>query len=57
MTGIAWAVIYDVRDKGGDKNVYVLLDLINEHEVWGEEDEDLTGNVLGKSEARLVSAP
>ncbi len=56
MTGIAWGVLYDVKSGGaGGKNVYMLLDLINEHEIWGEVDPDGTGNVLSKDESTLIN--
>jgi hypothetical protein len=54
MTGIAWAVIYDVKVSGSVKYVKVQLDLVNDHEIWGEIDEDEEGNVLGTGTPMLV---
>jgi hypothetical protein len=56
VTGIGWAVIYDVKDSGtGGKNIYVQLDLINEHEVWGDVGEGTGPNVFGPQPPTLVS--
>jgi hypothetical protein len=56
MTGVAWAVIYDVKSSGSPKNIYVQLDLVNEHEIWGETDPDAVGtNVLGTGAPQMVS--
>ncbi|MCA9495189.1 MAG: hypothetical protein KC621_34915 [Myxococcales bacterium] len=43
ITGFAWGVVYDVQDSGSDKNVWMQLDLINEHEIWGDADDSGTG--------------
>lgn len=43
ITGFAWAVLYDVRSTGSDKNVWMQLDLVNEHDIWGDVDDDATG--------------
>lgn len=57
VTGIAWGVVYDVRNSGpaGAKNIYMQLDLINEHQIWGEVDPNGTGNVVSYGESNLVS--
>ena len=41
--------------QGGDKNLYLLLDVVNAHEIWGESDEDLAGNVLAYGPPTLVN--
>ncbi|MEZ4236658.1 MAG: pilus assembly protein TadG-related protein [Myxococcota bacterium] len=47
-TGIGWAVIYDVSAAGGDKNLWIQLDVVGEHDIWGDTDDAATGlNVLG----------
>lgn len=35
ITGFTWAVIYDVSSTGGDKNIRVRLDMVNEYD-WGQ---------------------
>jgi hypothetical protein len=44
-TGIGWAVIYDVKDAAGNQNFWIQLDVVGEHEIWGEVDE--TGTATG----------
>jgi hypothetical protein len=57
ITGITWAYIYDVESSGGDKNIWVQLDFVNEYEVFGPVDPSATGlNVLGQSDPMLVLA-
>lgn len=56
VTGIGWAVIYDIVDKGGNKRIHMQLDLVNPHEVFGSVDEDATGkNVLATGAPALES--
>ncbi|MCB9688611.1 MAG: hypothetical protein H6735_26470 [Alphaproteobacteria bacterium] len=43
ITGFAWGVVYDVKKTGSDKNVWMQLDLINDHEIWGEPDDSASG--------------
>lgn len=56
MTGIAWAVIYDVKSGGsGGKNIFVQLDLKTPREIFGEVDDDVKGvNVFGTGDPALV---
>jgi len=61
ITGITWAIIYDVKSGGGGKgeakrkNIWVQLDPVNTHEIWGDYDPDATGdNVLGLGDAQLA---
>jgi hypothetical protein len=58
ITRFAWAVVYDVMDKGSSKNVYMMLDLLSPHDTWGEagndEGENADQNVLGTGFAMLV---
>jgi Flp pilus assembly protein TadG len=42
VTGFAWAVIYDVSDTTGQENVWLQLDLINQHDIWGLPDTNST---------------
>jgi len=42
VTGFAWAVIYDVSDTPGQENVWLQLDLINQHDIWGRPDANNT---------------
>ena len=55
ITGFAWAVVYDVQDTSTGKNVFMLLDVVAEHEIWGEVDEGGSPdqNVTGTSDASL----
>ncbi len=55
MSGVAWAVIYDVDALSLDRNVYLQLDLTNEHDIWGEVDMDGVGNVRAPGESTLVA--
>ena len=55
MTGIAWAMIFDVKSSGSPKVLQVQLDVTTEHEIWGEVDTTLEGNVLSNGEPTLVS--
>jgi hypothetical protein len=55
MTGVAWAAIYDVSDNGSDKNIWVQLDVVNEHDIYGTFDESATGNVLAPGDPTLVN--
>lgn len=57
ISRFAWAVVYDVMDKGTNKNVYMMLDVMSQHEIWGEtaDGADTSGqNVLGTGVAKLV---
>jgi hypothetical protein len=54
ITGFAWAVIYDVKQSGSNKNVWMQLDVNAEHQIWGDVDESAVGdNVLGVGAASL----
>jgi hypothetical protein len=62
ITGITWAIIYDVKSNGAGKgekkkkNLFVQLDPVNDHEIWGDYDPDATGgNVLGLGDAQLAN--
>jgi Flp pilus assembly protein TadG len=33
ITGVAWGVLYDVKDHAYDKNIYLQLDVENEHQI------------------------
>lgn len=53
-TGIGWATIYDVMDAGGNKNLWIQIDVVNPHSVWGKVDPAGTGlNVLATGEPTL----
>lgn len=55
ITGIGWAVIYDVSDQGGNKFLKIQLDLVKPHDIWGETDDDATGpNVTAPSPPALA---
>ncbi len=55
ITGIAWAVLYDVDKKGGDKNIWVQLDFTTPFDIFGDVDPDATGpNTLGYGDPVLV---
>ncbi len=56
ITGLAWGVIYDVQAHGSDHNLYLKLDVVNRHEVWGELDTDpsATGNIVTPGGPQLV---
>lgn len=54
ITGFAWGVVYDVKESGSGKNVYIQLDVTAEHQLWGDVDESAVGNnVLGVGAAAL----
>lgn len=55
ITGIAWAVIYDVKNQGNPKNVWIQIDVVNEHEIWGTVTEDEDGNVLATGDPTLFN--
>jgi len=55
MTGVAWAVVYDSKSSGSPKNVYIQLDIVNEHDIWGTVDTTKTGNVLANGDPTLVN--
>ena len=54
ITQIAWAVIHDVSDAGGNKFLRIQLDVVNPHEIWGESDPSAVGNVAAPSEPALA---
>jgi Putative Flp pilus-assembly TadE/G-like len=50
IQGFAWAVVYDVRTRGDDKNLFMQLDVVHPHEVWGPTDpadDQVHDNVMG----------
>ena len=57
VTGFAWAVVYDVRNTGSVKNVFMLLDTSTEHDTWGDvgDPETVEGpdTILAPGEPRL----
>ena len=55
ITGFTWAVIYDGKSKGGNKNLIIQLDFITEHDVGGDISDDAYGNITGL--ASPVSVP
>jgi hypothetical protein len=55
MTGVAWATLYDVSWNQVEKNVWIQLDTVNEHDIWGTVDKTKTGNVLAYGEPTLVN--
>jgi hypothetical protein len=56
VVGIAWGVVYDVQDQGSNKYVSMQLDVVNEHEIWGEESTtSVTDNVRVPSEPMFTN--
>jgi hypothetical protein len=57
ITGIAWGVLYDVQDSGSHKYIGVQLDVVNPHEIWGDNTSANTSssNVRVPSDPELVS--
>ena len=54
ITGFAWALVYDVKDTGSSKNVWIQVDVNAEHQMWGDANDDAVGdNVLGVGAAAL----
>jgi hypothetical protein len=54
VTQIAWAVVFDVSDSGGNKFLRIKLDVVNPHDVWGETDPGAVGNVSAPGEPGLA---
>jgi hypothetical protein len=54
VTQIAWAVVHDVSDQGGNKFLRIQLDVVHPHEVWGETDPGAVGNVTAPGEPGLA---
>jgi Flp pilus assembly protein TadG len=56
VVGIAWGVIYDVQDQGSDKYVSMQLDVVNEHDIWGDKATSSVGtNVMVPSEPMFTN--
>lgn len=54
ITGFTWALVYDVKDTGSSKNVWIQVDVNADHQIWGDADENAVGdNVLGVGAAAL----
>jgi hypothetical protein len=54
ILGWTYAYIYDGATKGGDKNIWIQFDFINEYDVGYGYDPDAVGNVLGTAPPQLV---
>jgi hypothetical protein len=57
VTGIAWAVLFDVQDSSSNKYISVQLDVVNPHDIWGDKTSAGTSssNVKVPSDPELVS--
>jgi Flp pilus assembly protein TadG len=57
ITGIAWAMLFDVQDTTSNKYISVQLDVVNQHDIWGDNTTSGTSasNVRAPSDPELVS--